>query len=132
MELEDGPALGRLDRVVEVDPVDDADELAPNGMPRATGPRTSRKNATRSAWSSSVAVTSSALRRTVMVAPPAARRLRTQLTSPHGAQTQRLPDDVDDRDRRRAGQAARPAADGDEAVEAQRDAGGQRGAWRPG
>ena len=52
----------------------------------------SRKNATRSAGSSSVARTSSSRPRTVIVARPAARRLRTQLTSPHGDQTQRLPE----------------------------------------
>ena len=63
----------------------------PNGMDRASGPRMSRKKPTRCVGSSSVAMTSSSRRRTVMVARPAARRLRTQSTSPHGAQTQRLP-----------------------------------------
>ena len=63
----------------------------PNGMPRASGPRTSRKNATRCVGSSSVARDLLVRPRTVMVARPAARRLRTQWTSPHGAQTQRRP-----------------------------------------
>ena len=61
-------------------------------MLRATGPRTSRKNATRSVGSTTVAVTSSLRPRTEIVAEPAARRLRTHWTSPQGAQTQRLPE----------------------------------------
>ncbi len=64
----------------------------PSGMVRATGTRTSRKNSVLSAWSSSVAVTSSVRRPAVIVAVPAARRLRTQSTSPNGAQIQRLPE----------------------------------------
>ena len=64
----------------------------PNGMVRATGPRVSRKKASRWAGSSSVARTSSFRPRKVICAPPAARRLRTQLTSPQGDQTQRLPE----------------------------------------
>src|SRR5919202_1263045 len=63
----------------------------PNGVLRASGPRMSRKNATRWVGSSSVAVTSSFRRRTLMVARPAARRLRTHWTSPQGAQTHRRP-----------------------------------------
>src|SRR5262249_14164878 len=61
-------------------------------MPRARGRRMSRKNPTRCVGSSSVALTSSFRRRTVTVAQPAARRLRTHWTSPQGAQTQRLPE----------------------------------------
>ena len=63
----------------------------PNGMPSATGTRTSRKNAARSAGLSSVARTSSVRPRTVIDARPAARRFWTQWTSPHGDQTQRRP-----------------------------------------
>ena len=51
----------------------------------------SRKNPTRCVGSSSVARTSCFRRRTVMVARPAARRLRTHWTSPQGDQIQRLP-----------------------------------------
>ena len=64
----------------------------PNGIRRAMGAIVSRKNATRSIGSSSVARTSSVLPRTVIVARPEARRLRTQWTSPHGAQTHRRPE----------------------------------------
>jgi hypothetical protein len=63
----------------------------PNGMPRATGRSVSRKNATRSVALSSTARTVSVRRRASIVACPAARRLRTQCTSPHGDQTQRRP-----------------------------------------
>src|ERR687888_2017289 len=64
----------------------------PKGIERASGPRTSRKKMTRSGSSSSVARTSSFLPLTVMVARPAARRLRTHWTSPQGAHTQRRPE----------------------------------------
>src|SRR5918999_1712672 len=95
-------------------------------MDRAKGPRTSRKNPTRSVASSSVALTSSFRRRTVIVARRAARRLRTQWTSPQGAQIQRLPE-TSMIARRGARQAALPTADGDEPVEAHRDASGDQG-----
>jgi ABC-type lipoprotein export system ATPase subunit len=65
--------------------------VMPPGIDRAYGPSTSRKKWTRSAGFSSVARTSSFRPRFVSVARPAARRLRTQLTSPHGAQIQRRP-----------------------------------------
>src|SRR2546428_77144 len=57
----------------------------PSRVPRTRGPRTSRKNSTASSAPSSTAVTSSSRPRTAVVARPAARRLRTQSTSPKGA-----------------------------------------------
>jgi hypothetical protein len=99
----------------------------PNGMPRASGPRTSRKNLTRSAGSSSVARTSSFRPRPVMVARPAARRLRTQWTSPPGGPHPTPARDLDDRQGGRARYARFPAADDDEPIEAHRNPSGQKG-----
>ena len=81
------------DRIVEIDPVDDADERSGRTGCRAR-PGRGRRGRTRPAGRGPARsrVTSSVRPRTVIVAPPAARRLRTQLTSPHGAQTQRLPE----------------------------------------
>src|SRR5262249_56157924 len=61
---------------------------------RAGGKGTSGEGKNPTGWggSRSVGITSSSPSRFLMVARPAARRLRTQLTSPQGAQTQRLPE----------------------------------------
>jgi hypothetical protein len=79
VQLEDTATLGHFDRIIQVDTIGDLNELDTEGARRASGPRTSRKKATRCVSSSSVAPTSSFRRRTVIVARPAARELRTQL-----------------------------------------------------
>ncbi len=64
----------------------------PNGMPLCDRTEGVAEEADPCAGSSSVAATSSVRPRTVRVARPAARRLRTHWTSPHGDQIQRLPE----------------------------------------
>src|SRR5205814_1940510 len=63
----------------------------PSGMRPTYGPNTSLKKRAVSAVDNSMASTDSGRRFTVIVASPAVRRLRTQLTSPKGLCTQRRP-----------------------------------------
>src|SRR5437588_183418 len=63
----------------------------PSGTPRTYGPRTSLKNSVASSAVSSSAATSSSPPPTFRVASPAARRFRTQLTSPNVPMIQRRP-----------------------------------------
>src|SRR5207253_1489151 len=63
----------------------------PSGMRPTYGPSTSLKKRAVSAVDNSMASTDSGRRFTVIVASPAARKLRTQLTSPNGLCTQRRP-----------------------------------------
>ena len=92
-ELEDISAIGCFDRMVEIDSIDDADQP---GSHRARTERADRgcrgRIPTRSVRSSSVALTSMRRPRLTIVARPAARRLRTHWTSPHGAHTHRFPE----------------------------------------
>ena len=104
----------------------------PSGIRRASGPRTSRKNPMRCVASSSVALTCS------FAAPERDRRVagRAQIADPVDLAPGR-PDptptrDLDDRHGCGAKHAARPAANRDEPVETQRNAGGQGGTWRSG
>jgi hypothetical protein len=92
VELEDTATLATSTGWLRSTPSAIRMNFTPNGVRRARGPRTSRKKITRCASSSSVALICSPRRRTVIVARPAARKLRTQLTSPQGANTQRRPE----------------------------------------
>jgi hypothetical protein len=58
--------------------------VRPKGKLRTSGPYVSRKKSTRCVRSSSIAVTSTVRPRFRIVARPAARRFRTQWTSPQG------------------------------------------------
>ena len=91
MELEDPPTLGRLLRTVEVDAVDEADEPDPERDAARDGSEDVAKERDALRRIQLGRVTTSFRPRTVIVAWPAARRLRTQWTSPHGDQTQRRP-----------------------------------------
>ena len=114
--------------MVEIDPIDDADERDDRtGCLARPGRAMSRKNATRCVGSSSVARTSSFRPRTVIVASAGGAQVAHPVDLAPGGPDPAPADDLDDRDGRGARQAALPAADGDEPVEAQRDAGAQQG-----
>jgi hypothetical protein len=86
-ELEDTSTLGRFQWTPDIDPIDDAYE--PDAERDASRERTKDVAKERDSLGrvQLVARTSSFRPRTVMVARPAARKLRTQWTSPQGAQT---------------------------------------------
>src|SRR6266508_734439 len=131
VEFEDGSARGRFQRMVEVDPIDDPNE--PDTERDASRDGTKR-----------VAKERDSLRRIQLGRPylflPASNGDRRAASSAQVAHPMDLapgrPDptpagDVDDRHRRRPRQAALPAPNGEEPVEAQGNAGGQQkpGEW---
>ena len=91
MQLEDAWGLGGCRcRPVEIDPVDQADE--PDPEREASGDGTEDVAEEHDPLGRVQLGRADLLlprRRTVIVASPAARRFRTQWTSPHGAQIQR-------------------------------------------
>ena len=123
-QLEDGATLRGFRRIIEIDPVDDANEPSRPGCPRKRAHHVTEEP-------DSLRLVQLGGTDFLLAAAHGDRRAagRAQVADPVDLAPRR-PDpaptlDVDDRHRRRARLAARPAGDGDEPVEAQRHAGSQ-------